>query len=191
MMFVVELLNNPLGPLPGAVKVTFSPATGVPVESVTVTAGATANAVFIDVLCGVVPAFTTMLPDSAKLVSVKLTPVKPAAEAVTLYVPKIGLAVKGAAATPELFVATTIVVAELLNNPLGPLDGAVKVTLTPATGVPPELFTITAGGVPKAVLTVVASGDVPVSEVIVLGIPAVFVSEKFTAVTPGAEAVTV
>ena len=57
VMVTVELLNNPLAPLFGAVNVTFTPDTGLLPASVTVTAGALPNAVLIAALCGVVPAF--------------------------------------------------------------------------------------------------------------------------------------
>ncbi len=91
---------------------------------------------------------------------------------------------------PEAFVATAIVLVELLNTPLAPVVGAVNVTLTPATGLPPPSFTVTPSAVANAVLIAADCGVVPAFAVIVDGAPAVFVSEKFTVVNPVAAAVT-
>lgn len=70
-------------------------------------------------------------------------------------------------ATPDALVATVIDVVELLNTPLAPEPGAVKVTFTPATGVPPADFTVTPSAVPNAVL--IAADCDPEFAVIVLG----------------------
>jgi hypothetical protein len=71
----------------------------------------------------------------------------------------VKLAVNGADATPEALVATVIVV-ELENLPLAPELGAVKVTLTPESGLLPASFTVTAGAL-KAVNMVALCGVVP------------------------------
>jgi len=126
------------------------------------------------------------------LVIEKFTVVKPAAAAVTVYgPPEVALEVSGADAMPEALVATVIVVVELLNLPLAPEPGAVKVTLTPGTGLLLASFTVTPSAVAKAVLIVELCGVVKVLAVIVLGAPGVLVIEKFTVVTPAAAAVTV
>ena len=101
------------------------------------------------------------------------------------------LAVNGAAATPEALVATVIVVVLFENSPDAPLAGAVKVTLTPATGLLPASRTVTASALAKAVLIVADCGVVPALAVIVDAAPAVLVSEKLTVVNPLAAAVTV
>src|SRR5215469_8172775 len=166
-------LNTPDAPDAGAVNVTLTPATALPPLSFTVTAGAFAKAVLITVFCGVVPAFAVIVEGvPAVLVSEKFTVVSPVAAAVTVYgPPAVAFAVNAAAATPEAFVATTIVTALLLNTPDAPDPGAVNVTLTPATALPPLSFTVTAGAFAKAVLITVFCGVVPAFAVIVCGAP--------------------
>src|SRR4030081_3252914 len=117
-MVVVLLLNTPGGALPGAVKGTLTPATGLLPASRTVTASALANAVLTVADCGVVPALAVMVAAApAVLVSEKLTLVRPVAAAVTAeWPPAVALAVNGAAATPDALVATVMVVVLLLNT---------------------------------------------------------------------------
>ena len=55
-------------------------------------------------------------------------------------------------ATPDAFVATTIVAVLLLKVPEAPEPGAVNVTFTPLTPLPPESFTVTASAFANAVL---------------------------------------
>ena len=100
------------------------------------------------------------------------------------------MAVNGADAIPEALVATVIVAVELLNMPLAPEPGAVKVTFTPDTGLLPASFTVTARAVAKAVLIVALCGVVPALAVMVKT-RAALVIEKFTVVSPVAAAVTV
>ncbi len=88
----------------------------------------------------------------------------------------MAFAVNGAAATPDAFVATTIVAVLLLNTPDAPDPGAVNVTFTPLTGLLPASFTVTASALAKAVLIVADCGVVPAFAVIVVAAPAVFVS---------------
>ena len=78
----------------------------------------------------------------------------------------------GADATPDAFVATTIVPVLLLNTPEAPDPGAVNVTFTPETGLFPASCTFTAKGFAKAVLIVADCGVVPAFAVIVDGLPA-------------------
>ena len=143
-------------------------------------------------LCGV-PAVAAMLAAGpARFVSAKLAGVAtPTTEAATLYgPPAILLAVNTAAvATPsELVVA---VLTPPANEPLGPLVGAVKVTVTPLTGLFPESFTVACNCVVYAVLTVALCGVPPVA-VILAAAPVRLVSEKFAGVaTPDTVAVTV
>ena len=92
---------------------------------------------------------------------------------------------------PDAFVATVIVMVELLNRPEAPEFGAVNVTFTPATGLFPASFTVTDKALVKAVLIAVVCGVVPAFAVIDEAAPAVLVSEKFTVVKPLAAAVTV
>jgi hypothetical protein len=125
-------------------------------------------------------------------VRAKLTELSPAAEAVTLYgPPAVAFAVNGAEATPDAFVATEIVEVLLLNTPDAPDPGAVNVTFTPGTALPPASFTVTASAVGNAVLTVIDCGVVPTFAVIEPGAPTVLVSEKFAGVaTPATVAAT-
>lgn len=75
---------------------------------------------------------------------------RPAALAVTRYVPAVPLAVRiGETACPFVPVVT---VAEAPNVALAPEPGAAKVTLTPDTGLPPESFTTAISVLEKAVL---------------------------------------
>lgn len=101
------------------------------------------------------------------------------------------LAVNGAEAIPLAFVETVIVAVLLLNFPLAPEPGAVKVTLTPETGLLDASSTVTASAFPNAVRTVVVCGVVPTFGIIELAAPAVFVRLKFTVVKPAADAVAV
>jgi hypothetical protein len=94
-----------------------------------------------------------------------------------------------AIATPEVLV---VVVYEepLTNVPLAPVAGAVKVTLTPETGLPLLSCTVACSAVPNAVLIVALCG-VPAVAVTLAADPAVLVSEKVAAVvTPATVAVT-
>jgi len=181
----VLLLNTPDAPDPGAVNVTFTPLTGLLPASFTVTASALAKAVLIVADCGVVPAFAVIVVAApAVFVSEKFAGVSPVAAAATVYgPPAVAFAVNGADATPDAFVATVMVVVLLLNTPDAPDPGAVNVTFTPLTGLLPASFTVTAKGFAKAVLIVADCGVVPAFAVIVVAVPAVFVSEKFAGVT--------
>jgi len=102
----------------------------------------------------------------------------------------VAFAVNSADATPDEFVATTIVAVLLLNTPDAPDPGVVNVTFTPETGLFPASFTVTARAFGKAVLTVADCGVVPAFAVIDAGAPVVLVSEKFTVGRPVAAAVT-
>jgi len=77
------------------------------------------------------------------------------------------------------------------NVPLAPLDGAVKVTVTPLTALPPLSLTVATRGAAKAVLMVALCG-VPLVAAIEAAGPGLFVSEKFAGLaTPATVAVTV
>jgi hypothetical protein len=193
VIVAVLLLNVPDAPDPGAVNVTFTPLTGLLPASVTVTAKAFANAVLIVADCGVVPAFAVIVLGAPTVfVSEKFTVARPVAVAVTVYAPPtVAFAVNGADAIPDAFVATTIVAVLLLKVPEAPEPGAVNVTFTPLTGLLLASFTVTASGFANAVLIAADCGVVPAFAVIVVGAPAVFVSEKLTVVKPVAAAVTV
>ena len=99
------------------------------------------------------------------------------------------LAVNGADAIPEALVATVIVAVLLLNVPDAPVDGAVKTTLTPDTGLLELSFTVTPGVIAKAVPTAVDCGVEPVLTVIVPADKGKLVNTKVT-VYPAATAVT-
>ena len=92
-------------------------------------------------------------------------------------------------ATPDAFVVA--VFAPPAKLPLAPLLAGVNVTVTPFTGVPLALVTVTTKGAGKGVLIAALCG-VPLVVVILAGGPGVFVSEKFAvAVTPAILAFTV
>jgi hypothetical protein len=68
----------------------------------------------------------------------------------------------GAVATPLLFVTALAVSEPPLKVAPAPLPGAVKVTVTPLTGVP-ESVTVARSGVEKAVFTVALWGVPPLA----------------------------
>jgi hypothetical protein len=76
-------------------------------------------------------------------------------------------------ATPLLLVVA--VFTPPANVPLAPVAGAVNVTVTPDTGLPPLSFTVATSGAPNAVLIAALCG-VPLVAVTLAGDPAVFVS---------------
>src|SRR5579863_7600778 len=79
----------------------------------------------------------------------------PGVEAVTVYAPEVLFALNtGAVAMPLLLVVTVVAAVPLAKVPLGPLEGAEKVTLAPASGFPDESTTVACRGVAKAVETV-------------------------------------
>src|SRR5271163_954189 len=82
-------------------------------------------------------------------------------------------------ATPEALVIA--VFTPPANVPLAPLPGAVNVTVTPLTALPPASLTVATNGAAKAVLMAVFWG-VPLVAVIAAAAPALFVSAKFAAV---------
>ena len=93
-----------------------------------------------------------------------------------------------AVATPCAFVVA--VFTPPANEPLAPVVGAVKVTVTPLTGLLDASFTVACSWVANAVLIVVLCG-VPVVAVILAGGLPKLVREKFAGVeTPVTEAVT-
>jgi len=92
-------------------------------------------------------------------------------------------------ATPLPFVVA--VFTPPANVPPAPLDGAVKVTVAPLTGLLPASFTVATSGAANAVLIVALCG-VPLVAVMLAADPALLVSEKFAgAATPATVAVTV
>src|SRR5215467_16383202 len=119
-----------------------------------------------------------MFADITTLVSEKLAGVEtPETEAVTVYgPPAMLLAVKtGAVATPcALVVAVLTPPAKL---PLAPLEGAVNVTVTPETALPPASFTVATRGAGNAVAIVVLWG-VPLVAAMLAADPALLLNEK-------------
>jgi len=96
----------------------------------------------------------------------------------------------GAVAVPVVSV-TADAPAEPLKLPLAPLPGAVKVTVTPVTGLPLASFTWAFNATAKTPLIVALCG-VPAAAVMVAGSPAVFVKLKVAGVaTPAVLAVAV
>ena len=73
--------------------------------------------------------------------------------------------------------------------PLAPLAGGANVTTTPLTGLLPASVTVATRGAPNAVLIVVLCG-VPLVAATLVGVPEVFVREKFAEVAPVALATT-
>jgi hypothetical protein len=103
----------------------------------------------------------------------------------------VPFAVNGALAIPLAFVATVMVVVLLLNAPLAPEPGALKVTFTPETGLFDASFTVTARAFVNAVLIVADCGVVPALVVMEFAAPTLLVRLKLTEVRLAAAAVTV
>src|SRR5271154_791968 len=94
----------------------------------------------------------------------------PLVVAVTLKLPACVLAVKASDSWPLLLVVPLIVAVPLLNVPLAPLPGAVKVTVTPDMGLPLAALTVITSGLAKALPTVAVCG-VPDVAVMLAGKP--------------------
>jgi hypothetical protein len=91
-------------------------------------------------------------------------------------------------AIPEGFVVAVLTPPAKL--PEAPLDGVVKVTIAPLTGLPPESLTVATRGLLKAVL-MVALCELPPLALIEAAAPAMLVSAKPAVVdTPDTLAVT-
>lgn len=146
--------NVPLGPLEGAVNVTVIPAIGLFEASRTIACRFVANAVFTVALCGV-PDTTVILPGGPLVLVNENTAGLPTPETVafTSYEPVVVLAVNtGAVARPNESVVAAAVF-DPLKLPVAPVVGAVKVTVTPGTGLLAPSRTITFKRVPKVVPT--------------------------------------
>src|SRR6187549_1884918 len=116
----------------------------------------------------------------ATLVRAKVVLSAPAV-AVTLYEPAMPLAVKAGAVAMPLALVTTVALAA--NVPEAPVEGAVKVTLTPLSGLLPASATRTCMAVANCVFTVALCG-VPAVAVIVAAVPAVLVRAKVVLSAP-------
>ena len=189
---VRPLEKMPLAPEPGgALKVTVTPKTGFPPESRTAATSGLAKLVLI-VALWLAPLVAVMLAGAPEVfVSEKVAgATTPPTDAATLYNPAMLLAMTvGDVATPEPLVLTFAVV-EPANVPLAPEDGAVKVTVTPETGFPPESSTVAANGLAKFVFTFAFWPPPPVAAILAAG-PGIFVSEKLAGVaTPATVAAT-
>src|SRR6202048_3063054 len=88
----------------------------------------------------------------------------------------------GEVATPDAFVMAVAVLPPPTRGALGPVEGAVKETITPLSGLPPASFTIAASGLANAVLTEALCGVPPIAVIDELP-DRVFV--KATSVMPG------
>lgn len=160
--------NAPVAPVPGAVNVTVTPLTAMPLASSTVAMSGAPKTALICALCGVPPVAEMEAGGPTgrlTLVSEKLAGAEtPVAEAVTVKPPNTPFAVKtGDTATPEAF--ETAVFTPPAKAPLAPLAGSVNVTVTFAAGFPPASFTVAIRGEPKAVLMVALCGVPPVAAI--------------------------
>jgi hypothetical protein len=154
--------NVPLAPLLGAVNVTFTVLTRLPLASFTVAWSAVAKAVPVVALCGVPPVAAMLAGGPGLLVKLKLAgAATPVTLAATVYPPAMALAVNaGAVATPLLLVGA-VAVSEVPNLPLAPLLGAVKITFTAFSGLPLASVTVAWRAVANAVFMPVFCGVPP------------------------------
>jgi len=186
---VVPLAKLPLAPEAGAAKVTITPLTGLFPASFTVTCNAEPNAVLIGALCGV-PA-VAVIDAAVPLVLVKAKVaglVTPDTLAFTEYEPTVEFAVKLEDVATPLALVTAVLPLE--KTALAPEPGAVKVTVTPLTGLFPASLTVTWSAEPKAVLMTALCG-VPAVVVTDVAAAAVFVRAKLAGVvTPDTLALT-
>ena len=82
---VADPLNVPLAPVPGALKLTVTPLSGLLLASLTTACSAVANAVFTVALCGVPEFAATLAGSTALFVKLKLAgATTPEAVAVTV-----------------------------------------------------------------------------------------------------------
>jgi hypothetical protein len=165
-----------LAPVAGAANVTLTPDTGLPPESVTTATSGAPKAALMGVLWPL-PLTTAMFVGApAVFERVKVAELAtPLAVAITLYDPTVPLAVSaGEVAFPF---ASVVTVADPLNVALAPLWGAVNVTLTPGTGLPPPSLTTATNAAAKALL-IWAVCPPPLTAAIEAGMGAVFASVK-------------
>lgn len=188
---VVPPAKVPLAPVPGAANVTTTPFTGLLPASFTIACSCVAKAAPIVALCPD-PADTTMLDGVEVFVKLKLADgVTPVTPAVTANAPVVVFAVKvGAVATPLAFVLAVTVVNPPVNVPPAPLEGAVNVTVTFASRLPPASFTVAVSAVANAA-PIAALWGVPVVAAMLAAGPAMFVRLKLAeGLTPVTLAVT-
>jgi hypothetical protein len=176
----------PLAPVLGAVNVTVTPLTGFDPLSRTVTTSGNAKAELTATLCAEPLVAVTEAAEAALFVRLNVAGVAtPATVALTVYVPAVPFAVNTAeVATPFAFVVA--VLTPLANVPLAPVLGAVKVTVTPLTGLDELSFTVTANGAENAPL-IATLCEAPLVAVMDAAGPAALVRLKF-AVDPEIEA---
>src|SRR5258708_222278 len=145
--------NVPLAPLVGAVKVTVTPLTGL-LDRKSAVAGKSVALGGLRIVQRKIPTVAVILAGAlARLVREKLAGVESTStEAFTLFgPPAVLLAVKIAAvATPCALV--TAVLTPPANVPLAPLVGAVKVTVTPLTGLLDASLTVSCSCVANVLL---------------------------------------
>src|SRR5579863_9469686 len=122
------------GPLTGAENVTVTPAAGAP-EDVSITWSGCGKAVPGTVCCGA-PMLVSDTGPVARLLNPK-NAVMPRAVAFTTYPPVTALAVAVTLAT-QLASVTAVLLESTADAPLG---GAIKVTVTPLSGLAPS-FTV-------------------------------------------------
>jgi hypothetical protein len=184
------LANVPDAPLPGAANVTVVPGTGLPAASITSATNGLGNA--LPTVADCPEPDTTETEDGAPgaLVRLKLAPLAPVADALTDYPPALLLAVNVlAVACPSLPVVAVVVAVPLTNVPEAPLPGALKVTLTPGTGLPAESVTC-ATNAPANALPTVADCPDPDTTATEDGAPAVLLRPKLAVLAPLALALT-
>jgi hypothetical protein len=142
-------LKVPLGPEPGAENVTTTPGIRFPAESLTVAVRTVGKALLMFAVWGVPP--VAAMEDGGPGVTVRRKaawPAAPGAEADTVKVPVVALAVKAAdVATPAAVVTAEFVPPAKL--PLAPEAGATKVTVMPLNRLLKASRTVTTSGEPK------------------------------------------
>jgi hypothetical protein len=175
---VTALATTMLAPKDGPENVTVTPGTGLLNLSVTVATSGDANGVPTDALWLLPLIAATEAGAPAALDIEKAAGIEtPVTFAVTEYPPAVVLAVKtGDVAIPDALVVAVAVTPPPAKVPLGPVPGAVNVTLTPLKGLPPASFTVAASGEAKTVPTCTLCPLPPVG-VTDAGGPAVLVSE--------------
>src|ERR1700683_952260 len=150
-------------------KVTVAPLTGFESLSSTETVSGAANATSTGAFWGVPPVAVIVAAAPAIFVRLKLAgAVAPVADAVTTYGPVVAFAVNAdEVATPlALVISVSVAVPPVMKAPLGPDSGAVKVTVAPASGDPPEVSVATSGAANAD--PTVALGGVPLAAVIAM-----------------------
>ena len=186
VVVAVPFANVPDAPEAGAVNVTVWLGTTLPNWSVTSASSALANARPVGAVPGDPEYTDTVVAVPGLLVSAKDAGVADPLVACTDTAPAIVFAMKVTVAMPDALVIPVIVAVLFANVPDAPEAGAVKVTLTPSTGLSATFVTNADSGLANVSPTVADCGEPEKTETVAAG--GVFVSVNVAGVADPVEA---